>query len=373
MTDSRVAKLAQVLVHYSLKLKPGQQFFISAPPAADELVVAVYAEAIRAGAFVDVINFAPGIRRGHPGISEAFYRYASDAQLEHASPVDKLVYETYDAHLRILAPANTRFLTNVDPARQALFAQGIRDINHAFFTRSASTEFTWCLTAFPTQGAAQEANMSLEEYQDFVYGAGLLSEPDPGAAWQAEAVHQRKLIAWLTGHDQVRMNGSDIDLTFSIKGRTFEECAGRVNFPDGEIFTGPVEDSLNGWVRYRHPVIYGNHEVAGAELWFEDGKIVKETAAKGQDFLTATLNTDSGSRFIGEWGIGTNYNITRVTGQMLFDEKIGGTIHLAVGASYPETGAKNESSVHMDMLCDMNDAEITVDGELFYKNGRPAI
>ena len=373
MTDPRVTKLANVLVHYSLALKPSETFFISAPPEADELTVAVYAEAIRAGAHVDVVDFAPGIGRGHPALSEAFYRYASDEQLGHPSPVQKLLYDTYDAHLRILAPANTRYLTNVDPAKQATFARGSAGVGKAFMDRTAAGTFRWCLTAYPTQGAAQEASMSLEEYQDFVYGAGMLNEANPAAAWKKEVAQQRKLIAWLKGRDRVVMKGSDIDLTFSIKDRVFEECAGRVNFPDGEIFTGPVEESLNGWVRYRYPVIFHNNEVADAELWFENGRIGRETAGRGKDFLTATLNTDAGSRHIGEWGIGTNYNIQRATGNMLFDEKIGGTIHLAVGASYPQTGGKNESSIHFDMLCDMHDAEITIDGDLFYKNGRPVI
>ena len=373
MTDPRVAKLAELLVHYSIGLKPRESFFISAPPAADALVVAVYAEAIRAGAYVDIVQFPAGIGRGHPAISDAFYRYANDDQLAHPSPIDKLIYETYDAHLRVLAPVNTRYLTNVDTEKRAAAARGLHEINKTFFSRSAKKELRWCLTAFPTQGAAQEAQMSMEDYENFVFGAGLLSEADPVAAWEAEAVHQRALIDWLHGHDKVVMKGSDIDLTFSIKDRIFEECAGHMNFPDGEIFTAPVEDSLNGWVRYRYPMIFNNNEVYDAQLWFENGKIVRETAVRGEDFLKSTLNTDSGSRNLGEWGIGTNYNIKQVSGNILFDEKIGGTIHLAVGASYVETGGKNESAVHFDMLCDMNDAEITIDGDLFYKNGHPAI
>ena len=141
----------------------------------------------------------------------------------------------------------------------------------------------------------------------------------------------------------------------------------------GEIFTGPVENSANGWVRFHYPVIEGGREVEGVELWFEEGKVVKERAVKGQEFLTAQLNTDPGARYLGEWGIGTNYSIPRFSKHMLFDEKLGGTIHLALGMSYPETGGKNESGLHWDMLCDMSDAEITVDGDLFYKNGKPLL
>lgn len=215
--------------------------------------------------------------------------------------------------------------------------------------------------------------MSLSEYQDFVYGAGMLDEPDAVAAWQKEGERQRELIAWLSGKDKVVMQGPDIDLQLSIKGRSFKEADGKYNFPDGEIFTGPVEDSANGWVRFRYPAIYGGREVTDIELWFEDGKVVKEKASKGDELLSSLLDTDEGSRFLGEWGIGTNYNIQRFTKNMLFDEKIGGTIHLALGSSYPETGGKNHSGLHWDMLCDLMEGEISVGGELFYKNGKPVI
>ncbi|MBI4631285.1 MAG: aminopeptidase, partial [Chloroflexi bacterium] len=178
---------------------------------------------------------------------------------------------------------------------------------------------------------------------------------------------------WLDGKDKAMLKGENVDLTMSIKGRTFKEADGKYNFPDGEIFTGPVEDSVNGWIRFRYPAIYSGQEVTEIELWFENGKVVKEKASKGQGLLTSLLNTDSGARYLGECGIGTNYCIHRFANNMLFDEKMGGTIHLAVGASYPETGGKNESGVHWDMLCDMAQSEIKVDGELFYKDGKPVV
>ncbi len=165
------------------------------------------------------------------------------------------------------------------------------------------------------------------------------------------------------------IKGENVDLTFSIKNRSFENCDGKSNFPDGEIFTGPVEDSVNGYIRFSYPAIYSGQEVEDIELWFENGAVVKEKSSKGQELLTKMLNTDKGARFLGEWGIGTNYGIQQFTKNMLFDEKIGGTIHLAVGAGYPETGSKNESGIHWDMLCDMKESEIRVDGDLFYKDG----
>jgi len=181
----------------------------------------------------------------------------------------------------------------------------------------------------------------------------------------------RELQSWLDGRRQVQLKGADIDLKLSVKDRRFIVCDGKENFPDGEIFTGPVEESASGWVRLHYPAIYGGREVQDVELWFEDGKVVREKASKGGDLLTALLNTDAGARYLGELGIGTNYNIPRFTKDMLFDEKLGGTIHLALGEGYPETGSHNESGIHWDMLCDMHDGEITADGELFYKDGKP--
>jgi aminopeptidase len=220
---------------------------------------------------------------------------------------------------------------------------------------------------------AQEADMSLSDYREFVYGAGLLNDPDPVARWREEGERQQKLIKWLAGKNQVTLQGANVDLKFSIKDRTFKEADGKYNFPDGEIFTGPVEESANGWIRFGYPAIYSGQEVTDIELWFENGRVVKEKASKGQELLTSLLNTDAGARFLGEWGIGTNYGIGRFSKNMLFDEKLGGTIHLAVGASYPETGGKNDSGLHWDMLCDMAESEITIDGALFYKNGKPVI
>ena len=212
--------------------------------------------------------------------------------------------------------------------------------------------------------------MSLSDYADFVYSACLLDLPDPAAAWKENRERQEKLVGWLAGKEQAVVKGSNVDLCMSIKDRTFSNCDGKFNFPDGEIFTGPVEQSVNGWVRFSYPGIYGGREVEDIELWFEDGKVVKEKAAKGQDLLTTLLNTDKGSRYLGEWGIGTNYGIQRFTKNMLFDEKIGGTFHFAVGRGMPETGSQNKSAIHWDMLCDMAESEVTVDGELFYKDGQ---
>ncbi|MGQ0603409.1 MAG: aminopeptidase [Anaerolineales bacterium] len=366
MPDPRVSKLAQVLIHYSLELKPGQQLQLRTHPLADELSLAVYAEAIKAGAHVFLSNALPGA-------DAMFYRHATEAQLDYVSPIRKLITETFDATLVIRAEHNTRELSSADPGRIARTRKAGAAVSKIFFERAARKELRWVLTEYPTQASAQEAEMSLSEYEDFVYGAGLLDQPGPVALWREEGVRQQRLIDWLAGKDAVTLKGANIDLTLSIKGRKFIEADGKYNFPDGEIFTGPVEDSVSGWVRFRYPAIYGGQEVTDIELWFENGKVVKESASKNQALLTAQLNIDAGARYLGEWGIGTNYGIQRFTKNMLFDEKMGGTIHLAVGASYPESGGKNESGLHWDMLCDMAESEIKVDGEVFYKNGKPVI
>lgn len=366
MPDPRVTKLAQVLVHYSLELKPGHQFVLRASPLAEALALAVYAEAVKAGAHV-----FPQIAL--PGAEEAFYRGASDAQLDYISPIRQLITESFDASLYIEAEHNTRELSGVDPTRMARARKAGAALSKRFMERAARKELRWCVTVYPTHAMAQEADMSLADYQEFVYGAGLLNASDPVAEWRKEGQRQQELIAWLRGKDRVTLKGANIDLRLSIKDRVFVEADGKYNFPDGEIFTGPVEASAAGWVRFRYPAIYGGQEVTDIELWFDGGRVVKETAGKGQELLTSLLNTDPGARYLGEWGIGTNYGIRRFTKNMLFDEKIGGTVHLAVGASYPETGGTNDSGVHWDLLCDMAQSEIAVDGEVFYRDGKPVV
>ena len=363
MPDPRVTKLAQVLVQYSLDLQPGELFTLRTSPLAEELSLEVYKEAVKAGAHITIQNSLPGAE-------ETFYKFASDAQLIHISPVRKLILETFDASLYIEAEHNTRSLSSIDPAKIAQVSKANAELTQHFFERAARKEVKWSLTVYPTHAMAQEADMSLTDYADFVYGAGMLHLDDPVAFWKKEGERQREIINWLKGHDQILLKGENVDLMFSIKGRTFEPADGKYNFPDGEVFTGPVEDSVQGYIRFSYPAIYSGQEIEDIELWFENGKVVKEQASKNVDLLTKMLDTDEGARYLGEWGIGTNYGIQRFTKNMLFDEKIGGTIHLAVGSGYPETGSQNKSGIHWDMLCDMNHAEMRADGELFYTDGR---
>ena len=366
MTDPRVEKLARVMVNYSLELKPGQKLWLRTTPLAEELNLAVYEEAVKAGAHVFV-------DQRMPGAEEIFFKFASEEQLDYISPIRESIVETFEASLYIDAEHNSRNLSGLDGSRLARARQAGAGLVKKFVQRSAEGSHRWCLTVYPTHAMAQEADMSLADYREFVYGAGMLNEADPVAFWREEGRKQTELAAWLKGHDHAVLKGANVDITLSIKDRRFEISDGRYNFPDGEIFTSPQEDSVNGWIRFKYPALYDGREVTDIELWFENGRVVREKAEKNQDLLTSLLNTDAGARTLGEWGIGTNYGIQRFSKNMLFDEKIGGTIHFAVGSGYPESGSKNESGLHWDMLCDMTDSEISVDGELFYKNGKTVI
>ena len=369
MPDPRIQKLAQVMVHYSLGIKPDQKVYLQTTPAAHEFNLAFYEEAIKAGAH---ITFAIDVGY-YPGAQEIFLKHASKKQLEFVSPVRKLMIETFDARMVVDAETNTRELSGIDPERIALWRKANAPLFKKMLKRIESNQLRWCMTLYPTDAAAQEANMSLSDYSEFVYEAGMLNAKDPVRLWEAEAKKQRTLIQWLKGKKNVALKGNDIDLSFSIQDRTFIECAGKENFPDGEIFTSPVENSVNGWVRFKYPAIFDEQEIEDIELWFENGKVVQEKAERNQALLTAQLNTDKGARVLGEWGIGTNYNIKRFTKNMLFDEKLGGTIHLAMGLGFEEAGGKNTSGLHWDMLCDMANSEIVIDEKLFYKNGKPVI
>ncbi len=366
MPDPRVTKLAKVMANYSLALKPGQQFWLRTTPLAQELNLAVYTEAVKAGASV-------WVQQSIPGAEEAFYKYASDKLLDLIPPVRKLIVDSFDASLYIEADENTKSLAGVDPKRMARARKAGADLFKTIMKRSADGSYRWCITVYPTAAMAQDANMSLSDYTEFVYGAGMLNEDDPVAFWKDEGKKQEKLTGWLKGHNEVSLKGANVDITLCIKDRVFETSDGQYNFPDGEIFTSPLEDSVNGWIRFKYPAIYGGQEVEDIQLWFNDGKVVKEQAGRNQELLTSLLNTDAGARVLGEWGIGTNYGITHFSKNMLFDEKIGGTIHFAVGQGFPECGGKNESGLHWDMLCDMAESEIKVDGDLFYKDGKFAI
>ena len=274
---------------------------------------------------------------------------------------------------QVRAASNTRSQSKVDTARQARHQHGIAPLIQAQMRRGAQGSLRWMSTLFPTQAYAMEAEMGFQEYQDFVFAACHADDdtPDPVAYWLSVERAQQRIVERIEGHDQVHVRGPNADLTLSIKGRKFDNACGKNNMPDGEVYTGPVEESVNGWVRYTYPAVYQGRVVEGIELKFEDGRVVSASAQKNQDFLLQMLETDAGARYVGEFAIGTNYQIDRFTHSILFDEKIGGSFHMALGAGYPETGSRNTSLIHWDMICDLRrESEILVDDEVIYRDGK---
>lgn len=368
MTDSRVQKFAKVLVEHSARIAPGDRVLIEATTAAEPLVRELFIQIMEQGGHPHPMVALPGMM---PFSQDEFYlTYAKDSQVDFVPTFYKLAYDEFESRIRIHSSTNTRGTTNIDPAKSQRRSKATSIITETQMRRGGEGKFKWVTTLYPTDAYAQDAGMSLKEYEDFVFNAVHAHEADPIAYWKSTQAGQQKAIDFLGGKSLVTLRGPNVDLSLSIKGRTFMNSIGIFNMPDGEIYTGPVEDSLNGWVKYTYPAIYGGVAVEGAELTFNRGRVERATAEKNEAYLVKMLESDEGARRVGEFAIGTNFDINKFTGNILFDEKIGGTFHMALGAGYPETGSKNKSSIHWDMICDLrNDSEITVDGELFYKNG----
>lgn len=364
MRDERVERLAQVVTEYSMGVQPGQTALISGPTLATRLLVAAYRNVLRLGA-------NPVIDVQLPGLREILFVEGNDDQLQVVGPLERLGAEQADAHLRVIALENTRAMAGIDPAREQLFARSRATVRQSTMERAARGQLNWCLTLYPTQAHAQEAEMSLSQYEDFVATAGWLDEADPVARWRELGQSQARLIDWLAPRRDVHILAEDTDLRLSVAGRTWINSDGRRNFPSGEVFTGPIEHSVEGFIRFSFPMIVQGREVEDIRLWFEQGRVVRATAAKNGQFLEAMLDTDQGARFLGEFAFGTNHNISRFTRNTLFDEKIGGTVHMALGAGYPDTGSQNRSAIHYDLICDLRrGGEVRVDGDLILKDGQ---
>ena len=364
MRDPRVDNLARILVRYSTEVKEGETCVIEGPTAGEPLIAAVYEEVLRAG--------------GHPilavslqGQLPVFFEHSSDAQLEWISPLAEWAAEEADCRIAIGADTNTRELSGVDPARQMKRRAASRRLMEVVMRRSAEGGHRWVYTLYPTEAFAADAEMSLREFEDFYYAACLADDSDSIEAWARASKECDRLAEWIQGHEEVRVTAPGTDIRLGIAGRKFIAADGKRNMPDGEFFTAPIEDSVDGEVSFHLPAMIGGREVAGAKLRFESGKVVDASAERGEEFLISLLDTDDGARRLGELGIGTNYAIDRGTRDVLLDEKIGGTVHMAVGASYPECGGSNESAVHTDLVCDLRlGGRIEVDGEPFQEDGR---
>lgn len=368
MRDQRLDRLADVLVNYSTAVKEGDEVAILADPVAMPLVEATYEAVLRAG--------------GHPyyvarpeSLHDALMALGSETQLRRIPSILEHVTGTVDVRISFWGEINTRAGGSYDPARMATFEASRRPLMKKFLERFAAGELRWVGTLFPTPASAQDAEMSLRAYEKFVFEAGLLHLPDPAAAWQQIFQRQELVREFLQQKKELRFqapaaDGHDgTDLRVNVAGGTWINCSGKENFPDGEVFCGP--QGADGHVNYTYPAVYNGREVEGVRLQFKGGRVVDASAKKNEAFLIEMLDQDEGARNMGEIAIGTNYAIRNFTRNTLFDEKIGGTFHAAVGAGYPESGSTNESGLHWDMVCDLRrGGSIAADGDVFHKDGR---
>ena len=364
MSDPRVTNLAKILVGYSTQVKEGEVVAIDGETAAAPLLLAVYEEVLKAGAHA-VMNVALD------GQIAAYFKHAADPQLEWISPFAEWMVDNADVRIAIGASTNTCELSGVAPERQTLRQSVTGDLMRRAMKRSAEGDFRWCYTLFPTSAYASEAEMSLADYEDFYYSACLADDGDPLSAWKRASEETVRLAEWIEGHEEVRITAPGTDITLGVAGRKFIPCVGDHNMPDGEFFTGPVEDSVEGEVSFHLPAVIGGREVSGVHLKFESGRVVDASADRGEEYLIKLLDTDEGARTLGELGIGTNYSIDRGTREVLLDEKLGGTVHMAVGAAYPESGGTNDSAVHTDLVCDLRlGGKLEVDGVVMQEDGK---
>lgn len=363
MADIRVERLADLAVNYSVAVKKNQDIFILGPYLAFPLIEQVHKHVLLAGAYPSVI-----IRDEQ--LDDLFFQHGQDHQLEHVSLLSRYAIQQAHALIYIKAEKNPKHLANVDPRKIALNMKPQKELSDLMADRIKKGELTWTLFPFPTDAMAQEASMSLLQYQEFVYKACLAHKEDPRKEWEKISDKQEKMAEYLEKKSELHIVGEDTDITFQVGGRKWVNADGKKNMPDGEVFTGPHEDSAEGTIRFTFPAIYTGNEVEDVKLTFRKGVVVSAQARKGEELLRQMIKVDEGASRIGEVAIGTNYEITTFTKDMLFDEKMGGTIHMALGRGMPESGSVNRSGIHWDMLKDMKKGgKIYADGELVYENG----
>lgn len=352
-------KMAVVLVDYSAAVRPKETVLISGTTLAAPLIREVYRRVLTKGAI-------PLLRLTIPEIENEFYSLADDYQLKHVSKIAFFEAKNVDAAIYCQSESNTKYLSEIDPAKIAEVRKSRKALNDIVHAR-----VRWTLTLFPTPAYAQDAGMPLCGFERFVAGAMFADRDDPVGEWKKLSKSQEKFVNRLNGAGEVRIVGEDTDIVMSVKGRKFINSDGHRNMPSGEVFTGPVENSVNGFIRFTYPVCYSGKEVSDIFLRFKDGRVVEAKAGANEGFLKEMLKMDRGAGVVGELGIGTNYGIDRFIKNILFDEKIGGTVHLALGSSYTETGGKNKSALHWDMIKDLRrGGEIIVDGEAFQRDGK---
>lgn len=364
MSNSIWEKYAGLLVNYCLAVKPGDKVYIASSYLAEPLLQQVMKEVYVAGG-IPLLNIEI------KGVDHLAMEYGNEAQLSFVNPVKKHVFEIFDCYLNIRAPfgRGDDEKEPSDPEKFKIIQKAQQEINRIYFERTGNGSMRRCLCQFPTQAGADDAEMTLEDYENFVFQSCYLFEENPVEKWLQVRKKQQAYVDRLNRADKVHYKGPNIDMSFSVKGRTWINSDGRANMPSGEVFSAPIEDSVNGTVYFSYPTIYMGKDVKGISLEVKNGEIIKWDAEQGKEILDKVFAIP-GARQWGEVAVGTNYNIQRTSRNILFDEKIGGSIHMAVGQSYKQCGGKNESTVHWDMITDMkNGGEIWADGELIYKDG----
>jgi aminopeptidase len=364
MSDSRHERFADVIVGYSAAVRPGDLVTLETTPLAAPMVRELYRAVLRAGAH-------PLPRISFDGLTENVLEDGNDEQIAWENPARADDIETVDVRIVLEAPSNTKRFSDIDPDRLAQHERGNERLRNRYLERAAAGELRWVLTAFPTDASAQDASMSLVEYEDFVYGAAFLDDPDPVARWREFGVELERVSAFLADKRELRIVADGTDLTLRTEGRTWIVAKGQENLPDGEVFTAPHETSVEGEIRFTYPAVFNAREVDDVRLRFEGGEVVAAEAARGQDFLREMIGLDDGARRLGEFAFGLNDAVHLFTKNTLFDEKIGGTVHVALGTAYPESGGLNRSALHWDMICDLRSGgEVYADGEVVYRDGR---
>jgi aminopeptidase len=364
LTDVRLQTLADLLCRYSLDVQPRDLVMVYTPAIAQPLVVEVVRTVTRMGGHVV-------LRTSLESVEAVRLERATPAQLATVTPLDHLDVELPDKILSIWAHENLRFMSQVPSHNLALRAAATEPLDRRLSERQTNGENSWCGTLYPCQASAQEAGMSLPDWEDFVYSAGHLGDDDPVAYWRNRSVDQQVVADRLGKFAEIRIVAPDTDLTVNVAGRPWINADGRDNFPDGEVFTSPHHGATEGTIAFSFPSTYSGKRVTGVRLWFEHGRVVKAHADAGLEHLESTLDTDDGARFLGEVAFGLNDEIQITTGETLFDEKIGGTCHVALGMAFPEAGGTNPSGIHWDMVCDLRtDSQVFGDGRLIFENGR---
>ncbi len=363
MIDPRVSRLAELITGYSVSVKSGDEILIRADVEALPLVRELVRIVVSSGGY-------PHIMLGDSQIDEIFYRYASDFVLRHLSPIEKFFQEKIDVSISLISSSHTKPLIGIDPERIRVRRAARAELTEIFMRRQAAGELRWNVTIYPTNALAQEAGMGLLEYEEFIFGACMVDRENPIEEWRRKAKEQEHIAGLLSRIDELRVVSEGTDILIKVGGRRWINDDGHHNMPAGEVFTAPVEDGVEGHIAFSFPAIWGGFEVEGVRLEFRSGMVVDASAEKGADKLKKIIETDGGSRRLGEVAFGLNYGITRPTKQILLDEKIGGTMHMALGAAYPETGGMNKSSIHWDLILDLRRGKVYGDNDLIYENGK---